>query len=198
MKPQHDASAIPASAGRGVVRSLQPAGAGDGGAIASVVLRLPSLQHFFYSVAAMVLVMLGLVLGEPILVPLALLSFMLAPLVTWLRAWRVPHGLAVGLVLGALLGVLTALGTTLWHQVSALSRDMPTYQSTVQHKLGQLRRDLTERSSALQSVSAVIGVVEKELDQTRKALGPSPGQAAQSPPAVVVVQPPDPSPWRRP
>ena len=58
----------------------------------------PGGSSAFLTLAVVVVVIAGLYLGRQILVPIALatlLSFALAPLVRWLRRWRIPNVAAV-------------------------------------------------------------------------------------------------------
>ena len=83
----------------------------------------------------------ALYLGSEILIPLALailLSFMLAPIVTWLRRWhlgRIPSVLLVVLlVFTALLGVGSIVGT----QVVDLAANLPRYEWNLRSKIRDL------------------------------------------------------------
>jgi predicted PurR-regulated permease PerM len=89
------------------------------------------------------MVVAALYFGRDIFVPLALaalLAFVLDPLVTRLRRWRLPRPAAVGLVMLCTVAVLGATSVFMGNQVVQLSKDLPTYQATVQAKLRALRQ----------------------------------------------------------
>ena len=129
---------------------------------------------------AAVMVVGVLYVGRDIFVPFALavlLGFILDPLVTRLRRWRLPRSLAVVLVM--LCTVLLLGGTSLFvgAQVVQLSKNLPTYQSTIQGKLRALRQGLVGQAGnalggrdMLQGASRMLDVVGGELDATRRAL----------------------------
>ena len=69
-------------------------------------------QHLL-NLASLVVVVAGLKLGAPILVPIAaafFLALLSLPLLTWLEDHRVPHGLAVMVAVLANVAVLTLIG----------------------------------------------------------------------------------------
>ncbi len=125
--------------------------------------------------------------GRDILVPFALavmLGFMLDPLVTRLRRWHLPRALAVGLVMLFTVAVLGATALFVGNQVVQLSKNLPTYQSTIQAKLRSLRQGLSGRG-VLDDVARMADVVGGEIDATRRALDPS---QHRSTPALTRVQ----------
>ncbi len=128
-----------------------------------------------------------LYVGRDLFVPFALaalFSFVLDPLVSRLRRWRVPRAPAVALVLLCTVAVVGATSLFVASQAVQLSRDLPTYQSTIQAKLRGLRQALTGRG-VLDDASRMIDVVGSEIDATRRALEHSNRQA----PMRVQVEP---------
>ena len=84
----------------------------------------------------------GLYFGREIFIPIAialLLSFVLGPLVNFLRRWRLPRLVAVGLTVLMTLGIVGALATLIGIQVADLAGDVPRYRTTIEHKLDSLR-----------------------------------------------------------
>ncbi len=80
----------------------------------------------------------GLYFGREIFIPIAialLLSFVLGPLVNYLRRWRLPRLVAVGLAVLMTLGIVGALGTLIGIQVADLAGDVPRYRATIERKL---------------------------------------------------------------
>ena len=108
----------------------------------SPLLALLPEARLLVSMITAALVIAALYYGRAILMPLFLaflLGFMLDPLVMRLKRWGLPRVYAVVTVT---LGALAALGLAalfLGNQVSALSAQLPTYQSNIQHKLRELR-----------------------------------------------------------
>ncbi len=94
------------------------------------------------STAVVVAIIIGtLYFGREVFVPvaLAILSFVLAPLVRMLQRWHVPRGLAViGVVLLAFVSIF-ALGGVIATQVTELAGDLPRYQFTMREKIKSLR-----------------------------------------------------------
>jgi len=150
---------------------------------------LPGLR-FVVGGAAIALGIAALHFGKPLLAPLvlaALLAFALAPAVSRLRRWRLPHVAAVTLVMTGAVALCASLGLVMGQQMLSLSRDLPSYQETVRDKLRALRP--TGAHGPWQDGLRMLGVVEGELDATRKALAP---KAAA--PQRVQVEPVPPSP----
>ena len=84
----------------------------------------------------------GLYFGREIFIPIAialLLSFVLGPLVNYLRRWRLPRLVAVGLTVLMTLGIGGALATLIGIQVADLAGDVPRYRARIEHKLDSLR-----------------------------------------------------------
>lgn len=108
----------------------------------SPLLALLPEARLLVSLITAAVVIAALYYGRAILMPLFLaflLGFMLDPLVVRLKRWGLPRVYAV---VAVMVGVLAALGLSavfLGNQVSALSAQLPTYQSNIQHKLRELR-----------------------------------------------------------
>lgn len=141
---------------------------------------LPSPRYGALTAMAAVMVVGVLYVGRDIFVPFALavlLGFILDPLVTRLRRWRLPRTLAVVLVM--LFTVLLLGGASLFVgvQVVQLSKNLPAYQSTIQAKLRGLRQGLVSQSGSVLGgrdmflgASRMIDVVGGELEATRHVL----------------------------
>jgi predicted PurR-regulated permease PerM len=157
---------------------------------------LPRVVTTALTLLALALVIAGLHFGAAILVPLALavlLAFLLDPLVTRLRRWRWPRVLAVTAVMLCTVAVLGATSVFVGSQLVQIGKDLPTYQTTIQAKLRALREKVTGRG--LVDASRVIGVVENELEATRRALE-QPVARGREKPMRVQVEPAPPSPVR--
>ena len=80
----------------------------------------------------------ALYVGRDIFVPLALavlLSFMLAPLVSWLQRQRVPRIPAVVGVVVVAFAVVGGFGFVVAGQLTQLAENLPSYQSNIQAKI---------------------------------------------------------------
>lgn len=135
---------------------------------------LPGLR-FVVGGLAVALGIAALHYGKPLLAPLvlaALLAFMLAPAVSLLRRWRLPHVAAVALVIVGAVTLCAGVGLIVGQQIVGLSHDLPSYQNTVRDKLRSLRP--TSIHGPWQDSLRMLGVVEGELDATRRALAPKP------------------------
>ena len=144
---------------------LQPVGEG-----AQPVM--PGVQRFVLSGAAIALGILGLYVGQSLLIPLALaalLAFVLDPMVSWLRRWSVPHGVAVGVVITLTLALVSGAAFMTAQQVGELGSELPTHRKNIQKKLRDLRPALVP-SGATQEVASLMGMVEVELDAAKEVL----------------------------
>ncbi len=131
-------------------------------------------RYFFISVTT-ALVIAGLYFGRAVLMPLAcaaFLAFVLDPVVTRLRRWRLPMFAAVSLVVALTLAGIAGTGLLVVRQIAALGQDLPRYQTTIREKLHGLRL-VGAPSEAFQGASRVLAVVESEIDAARAALGTS-------------------------
>ncbi len=87
-------------------------------------------QHLL-NLASLVVVVAGLKLGAPILVPFAaafFLALLSLPLLTWLEDRRVPHGAAVGIAVLANVALLSLVGMLVTSSVSSFVDAAPRYR----------------------------------------------------------------------
>jgi len=135
----------------------------------------------------------ALYFGRDIVIPLALaflLGFLLDPLVVRLKRWGLPRAPAVILVVTLTLALIGLAGVFLGNQVSALSAELPTYQSNIRHKLRDLRAS-ADRPGMFDGALKTIDTVKKEVEQE------SPAAKAPAPPQRVVVAERTPSPMQQ-
>jgi predicted PurR-regulated permease PerM len=148
-----------------------------------------------------VIIISMLYFGRDIFVAVALailLSFVLAPLVSFLQRIRVPRGLSVVSVVILAFALIFALGSLLAAQLSQLAGDLPNYQSTISQKI-QSFRDAKASSKTLERASDMLKDLSKELDKPKDASAARPSGPALSPnsptpltPVPVEVRQPDP------
>src|SRR5271165_717094 len=92
--------------------------------------------------AVAALIIAALYVGREIFVPVALavlLSFVLAPFVIKLQAWRLPRILCVLVVVFFGFSVIFSLGGLMVSQASRLAGDLPGYQETLKEKIDSIR-----------------------------------------------------------
>lgn len=97
-------------------------------------------QHLL-SLAGLVVVVAGLKLGAPILVPFAaafFLALLSLPLLTWLEEHRVPHGLAVAITIFANVALLFGVGALVSTSVQSFIEAAPAYRDRMLGLLDQL------------------------------------------------------------
>jgi predicted PurR-regulated permease PerM len=149
------------------------------------------------NMAVAALVIAVLYVGREIFVPVALavlLSFVLAPFVIKLQAWRMPRTLSVIVVVFVGFSVIFGLGGLMVSQASRLAADLPGYQQTLKDKIDSIR-GLTGGSGTLERASRVLKELKTELQNSQTGGQPgSSGILQQSPdkPITVEVKQPDP------
>lgn len=124
-----------------------------------------------------------------ILMPLTLaafLSFVLAPVVAKLIGLRLPKGVAVPVVVLSAFAGLGLLGYVFVNQVTQLAAELPSYQTTLRQKLGELRGRGAGKGAIQGAVEVVQGLV-KELNV--KEAAPAPAAPAGGPPPAAAPAP---------
>ena len=135
----------------------------------------------FFAVAAIA----ALWAGQEIFVPVALavlLSFVLAPAVRRLQAWRMPRAAAVPLVVLLAFAIIVAIGGAVATQVHGLAANLPVYQSTIRDKALSVR-DALASSGALGRAAVMFEDLGRELKE--RAQAPEPAQAGAAEPAAT-------------
>ncbi|WP_237480708.1 AI-2E family transporter [Lichenibacterium dinghuense] len=105
---------------------------------------VPGVSGLLY-LAVAVVVVAALYLAREVLIPITvavILSFVLAPLVSRLKRWHVPHVAAVLVAMLVGLGVVGALGAVIGTQVAGIAEDVPQYTATITRKVHAVR-DMT-------------------------------------------------------
>ena len=159
---------------------------------------LPGIDSLL-TLAVSVVVVAALYFGRDVLIPITLavlLSFLLAPLASFLRRLHVARTpsvlLAVVLALGLILGTGAVIGT----QIAQLSSDLPLYQETLMTKVEVIQR------STLGRLEAVMKQVDHQFAapppppppaRTSKHAPEAPAAGTPANPMTVQVQTPPPS-----
>jgi predicted PurR-regulated permease PerM len=148
------------------------------------------------AIVVAVIVVVALYFGRDVLIPITLallLAFVLSPAVELLRRIRLGRIPSVILAVVLALGVILALGSAIGTQVAQLSKDVPRYQTTIEHKIADLRASTINRfSDKISSLSRQIA----GAGTSRSAAPPAPAAGAgteahaRKPVPVVVTQPP--------
>ncbi len=151
------------------------------------------------SIVVAVVLVAALYFGREVLIPITLavlLSFLLSPLVELLRRAWLGRVLSVILAVVLALGVILGLGTAIGSQVAELARDIPQYQTTIEHKVTRLRdATLGRLADKIKSLgNQMIGSGVGAGAAPPQASSPAPAGAAphplqQKPVPVVVTQP---------
>jgi predicted PurR-regulated permease PerM len=103
--------------------------------------------------------------GRDIFIPFTLailLSFLLAPLVNWLRHLRIPRVPAVILVVSFAFAVIAGLSMLVASQLVNLANNLPSYQQTMQEKIRSIR-NAAPGGGALDRTSEVVEALGEEL-----------------------------------
>ncbi|KQN82213.1 hypothetical protein ASE90_11035 [Sphingomonas sp. Leaf67] len=120
-----------------------------GGASATGVAaaKVPSRDGLL-GLAVAVVVIAGLFLAKDVLIPITLavlLSFVLSPIVLFLRRLKLPKGLAIFVAVMSALGVLGGIGTLVGMQAASLSDKAPSYVTTIQSKIDRATGFITKK-----------------------------------------------------
>ena len=124
-------------------------------------------------------VIAGLYVGREVLLPLALavlLSFVLTPILLFLRRLKVPRILGVVIVVTFAFGLIFSLGWLMTEQATQLAEELPRYQQVLAEKIGALRTTVTSSPVLDKATDALTGL-EREFTNS------------QSEPAGTVVAP---------
>ena len=146
-----------------------------------------------------VLLGMALVLGflhwaSPVLIPVALavlLTFLLAPLVTWMSRkgfGRVPSATLVTL---AALGLTVLVGWTIARQVGSLLQSYPQYERNINAKIASLR--WVGKEGTLERARSVARRMQRQLERADVEDTPEEAEVRKAQPVRIVV---DPGPFR--
>jgi predicted PurR-regulated permease PerM len=146
-----------------------------------------------FTAGSIFLALAALYFGRDIFVPFALailLAFALAPLVDWLRRFRVPRIAAVLMAVSLAVVIIGGVSLVVGGQLVELAASMPSYKQTIATKLRSLRLG----QGALEQVTHTVEDLSRELtdDQSGSApqsAAPTTGGEQRRPVPVVIEQP---------
>lgn len=98
----------------------------------------PVLQKSFFIVGLFCLSVIILIVGKPVLAPIALsilITFILTPVVTFAESYRLPRWLSVLLAVGAVAAVFIGLTVALVGQLHELAKEIPNHAKEIQAKI---------------------------------------------------------------
>jgi len=130
-----------------------------------------------------------LYLGQDVLLPFAvalLLTFALAPIVSFLRRRSVPKILAVIITVGISFAFIAAFAFMVASQVSNLAQNIPTYQMNIVEKVRSLR-ELGAGGGLIDHLTGAVERIGQELQVGTQPAGPADGAATPKPLPVEIV-----------
>jgi AI-2 transport protein TqsA len=109
--------------------------------------KTPPFSRFLVVAAAFVIVVSGLKMAGPLLVPFLLAVFIamiVSPVLGWLKSFRIPSGIAIFLVISLVLAVGLILAAVIGSSVDNFRQDSPVYAA----KLSVMSEDIQQWLSA--------------------------------------------------
>lgn len=122
------------------------------------------------SLIAAIAVVTALYFGRDVFVPIALavlLTFLLSPIVSLLRRWRIPRSISVVTVVIMAMFTIFCFGVVVANQVSVLSSNLPSYQFNIQNKIRELR-ETQFASGSFDRAAAMLEAIEAEIRETEQ------------------------------
>lgn len=126
-----------------------------------------------------------LYLGREVFLPLAvaiLLTFALAPIVSFLRKRSLPKPAAVILTVAIAFSAIALLGAVVATQVTNLAQNIPAYQSNIIAKVHSLK-EMGASGGIIDRLSGAVKRVGDELEANTQQARPAQGASQESPPA---------------
>ncbi len=167
------------------------------GAPAAVVATLLPELRIMVGLGSAAVIVAALYFGRDILMPLSLallLGFVLEPVVHRFRRLGMPRPVAVAAVVVLTVGLLGMAALFIGSQVTALSAQLPTYQSNIKTKLRAFR-ETAAGPGRLDGVVRTLDAVRDEVDRATVSLGqPGTPRGSGTPVQRVEIQDHQPTP----
>ena len=115
----------------------------------------------------------ALYFGRDIFIPLAiavLLTFALAPVVSWLRKLRIPRPAAVVSVVVAAFASMFLFGAVVGTQLGSLAENLPLYQSNIEAKM-QAIKDANVGEGIFSRVSKLLERLGRQIGEEKPSIG---------------------------
>lgn len=152
---------------------------------------------FLLTAGGIVLAIVALYFGRDIFVPLAiavLLSFVLAPLVRWLRRLKLPKILAILVAVTLAFAAIGIISVVVGTQVVQLADNLPRYEQTITQKIRSLRSSASG-GGVVERVTTTIEDLSEELANSEEPSGTAvrrgtSDQPHREPTPVIIEQPP--------
>jgi predicted PurR-regulated permease PerM len=144
------------------------------------------------TLTAVVVVIAGLYFGRQVLIPLALsvvVSFLLAPVASWLETWRLGRVLSVIVVVSLALALVGFGGWIVTGQLINIVDQLPNYQSNIHDKVQALR---VQHGNRLTNATKTVSDLSKELTAASESAADKKiaKRTGATPIPVQVTQPP--------
>jgi AI-2 transport protein TqsA len=139
-----------------------------------MVEKTSSFSRFLVVAAAFVIVVSGLKMAGPLLVPFLLAVFIamiVSPLLAWLKRYHLPNSVAIFVVIALVFSVGLILAAVIGSSVDNFRQDIPTYSAKLTAMSTSIQQWLSQRGIAIDSEQwsssfnpgAVMGVVGNTL-----------------------------------
>ena len=151
----------------------------------------------FLTLATLTLVAAILYFAKTVIIPIALtalLSFLLAPLVTRLMRWKFPRAVAVIASVTFAFSIIAVIGWLVTAQTMQLIERLPQYQDNLHAKISSLKRP--QAPGFLTGANQMVKELKRELDTNTRETGVPPDLPADpeaKEPVPVEVQQPKPT-----
>jgi predicted PurR-regulated permease PerM len=140
----------------------------------------------------------ALYFGREVLLPLALailLSFVLTPILLFLRRLKVPRTIGVVIVVTLAFGIIVSLGWLMTQQAAQLAEDLPRYQNVIAEKITALRSSTTSLPVLEKATDALNGLQRELTTAPNAGAVVTPGtEGPPNKPIPVEVHEPEPKP----
>lgn len=135
------------------------------------------------------LIVTGLYLGRDVLIPIAiaiLLSFVLGPLVNFLRRWHFGRFLSVAVSVLMTLSVVGALGALIGVQLADIAGDVPRYRTTIERKIEGLQD--TPAGRMAEYVASIGRTMHRDESKPKPETEAKPNADAPPPDRAILVE----------
>lgn len=134
----------------------------------------PLIQQCFYGIGIFCLAVTVIVVGKPVLAPLALaciFAFVLTPIVRSLEAQGLGRGLSVGLSVSVIVLLAAALGVAFVTQLTQLAHELPRHSQEIEAKVQRVRESVPVIPDKVwQAIDSLTGAQSAAAEQEGEAV----------------------------